>query len=311
MASDERLGALGSPSAEGLTRVAEALGIGAGGVEAVRRLSGGGQAVSHALLFERVGWVVLKRWPTHEPAAATGEFARLQFAHSSGLPAPSPLAVDPDGDWFGWPALVMAHLAGKVVLRAAPGPWIAKCAETLVGIHSASLPTSLDPALAVPHAGIAWTPLPPERFPRTPRVRRLLDAVESLQADHRARAGRRVLLHHDFRQHNVLWEGDRLTGVVDWHDARVGPAASDVAYATVDLVRTNGVRAADLFVAAYEAAGGSLEDLPRWQALWLASQLPWMHRWTAIRLETSGKTLTRTLVARRLRDFADKVIAQL
>jgi len=297
-------------AAQGLARVGQALGSG-GGVEAVRRLTGGSQAVSHALLFERVGWVVLKRWPSREPAVATGEFARLRFASRRGLPAPRPLAVDPDGDWFGGPALVMTHLAGQVVLRAAPGPWIAQSAETLVRIHGTPLPTPLEPALAVPHAGIAWTPLPPERFPRTPRVRRLLAAVDRLQDDHRAGPGPQVFLHHDFRQHNVLWQRERLTGVVDWHDARVGPAASDVAYATVDLVRTNGTRAADRFVAAYEAAGGAVDDLPRWQALWLASQLPWMHRWTTVRLEPGGRTLTRALVTRRLRAFADRVIARL
>jgi hypothetical protein len=36
-----------------------------------------------------------------------------------------------------------------------------------------------------------------------------------------------------------------------------------------------------------------------------------MHRWTTIQLEPTGKTLTQTLVTRRLRSFADRIIAQL
>jgi hypothetical protein len=36
-----------------------------------------------------------------------------------------------------------------------------------------------------------------------------------------------------------------------------------------------------------------------------------MHRWTTIQLEPTGKALTQTLVTRRLRSFADRVIAQL
>lgn len=157
---------------------------------------------------------------------------------------------------------------------------------------------------------IAWRPLDPGRFPRTDRVRRLLVAVDSLQHDWLDRAEQLVLLHNDMRQNNLLWRHGRLSGVVDWSDARLGPAVSDVAYLTVDIVRTNGSRAAQKVVDAYQAIRGPVDDLPRWQALWLASQLPFVHRWSPVQVP-GGRLLTRSLVTRRLHRFGDTILSQL
>jgi aminoglycoside phosphotransferase (APT) family kinase protein len=300
---------LGEPSIEGLARLSAALGEREPRVLEIRRLPGGAQAATHAVLLRGAGWLVVKRWRSTDGRDASNELARLQVAQAADVPVPMPLIADPEGAWFGCPALAMTYVDGDVVIHPQPGPWIDELATTLAAIHDADVPHD-SPALDLPHAGLYGRPLPPDRFPRTPRVCALLAAVDSLQRESDTRRDPAVLLHHDFRQHNVLWRKGRVAAVVDWHDARLGPAVSDLAYLTVDLVRTNGIRAADAVVEAYEARRGQIDDLPRWQALWLASQLPWMHRWTTINID-GARPLDRSLVTRRLRSFADRILSRL
>lgn len=45
-----------------------------------------------------------------------------------------------------------------------------------------------------------------------------------------------VLTHSDFWCGNALWEGERLTGIVDWSGARSGPRGVDLAWCRQDLV---------------------------------------------------------------------------
>lgn len=305
----DELRALGEPSQSGLGALAAALGERDPQPLEVRRLMGGAQAATHAVRFPTAGWVVLKRWPSPDRDAPAKEAARLGVAQTVGVPVPTPLAADPDGSWFGRPALATTFLEGEVVVHPDIGGWVGEMADTLAAIHGADV-TGHGPVLDEPHSGLVWRPLPAERFPRTPRVRALLAAVESLQRDTGAVAGPGVLLHHDFRQNNLLWIDGRISAVLDWHHARLGPAVSDLAYLTVDVVRTNGLRAVDAVVRAYQERRGQVDDLARWQALWLCSQLPWMHGWTTIAVPGST-TLTRRLVTRRLHALADTVLKKL
>ena len=70
-------------------------------------------------------------------------------------------------------------------------------------------------------------------------------------------APRLCLLQGDFGFHNMLVEGGRVTALVDWEAAAIGPAARELAAAC------NAVNAlmpwAD-FVDAYAGAGGSADD---------------------------------------------------
>jgi aminoglycoside phosphotransferase (APT) family kinase protein len=43
-------------------------------------------------------------------------------------------------------------------------------------------------------------------------------------------AGRPALVHGDFSPHNLMWNGDRLTAVIDWEGAHFGDPAEDLAY---------------------------------------------------------------------------------
>ena len=298
------------PPADGLRRMARQLAGGAQVVE-LRRLVGGVDASTHALRFDSGTWVVLKRSWSTDAASLTEEFQRLEVAQAAPVPTPAPIAVDAGGDWFGRPALVMSLVPGRNVFHRQRGAWIGQLAAALAAIHAAPLPEVLPRVLHAPHAGISWRPPGPSKLRRTRRVEGLFAIASDLQSDIRLGGPRGVLLHHDFHHGNVLWLDDRLTGVLDWNEACIGPAASDVAYCSVDLTMTHGRRMADSFCAAYRAAVGTEpEDLARWQALWTVNAMRWIGYWVAGLHEAGADHLTLALLRRRLRGLADSLLAR-
>jgi aminoglycoside phosphotransferase (APT) family kinase protein len=65
----------------------------------------------------------------------------------------------------------------------------------------------------------------------------------------RTRAGRPeapfVPIHRDFHPDNMLWTGSELTGIVDWGNACLGPAAFDVSHYRVNIDQLHGQEATD------------------------------------------------------------------
>jgi aminoglycoside phosphotransferase (APT) family kinase protein len=54
-----------------------------------------------------------------------------------------------------------------------------------------------------------------------------------------------VPIHRDFHPDNMLWTGAKLTGIVDWGNACLGPAAFDVSHYRVNIAQLNGPEATD------------------------------------------------------------------
>ena len=81
-------------------------------------------------------------------------------------------------------------------------------------------------------------------------------------------AHRAIFIHRDWHPGNVLWDGDRVTGVVDWATAARGPAGIDLARMRLNLASRHGRAAADRFVELYVAAGGDASARhPFWDLL--------------------------------------------
>jgi aminoglycoside phosphotransferase (APT) family kinase protein len=118
-----------------------------------------------------------------------------------------------------------------------------------------------------------------------------------------------VFLHHDLHPGNVAWHRGRLSAVLDWNEARLGPAVSDVAYCSVDLAASHGAAAADRLVDHYQAATGQpLEDIARWQLLWVANAVRWIHYWQAGYRELGLGHVPLSTLRRRLATFADRAL---
>ena len=300
------------PPADGLARLAVAVAGRRARVTCVRHLKGGVDAATHAVRLAPGGWIVLNRTVDTDPVSLAGEFVRLEVAQRVDVVTPQPIALDTDGEWFGRPALVMSLLPGRSVLHPDTGPWVSDLATALVSIHAAALPAAVPAQLRGAHAGTAWRPPDDRALRRNPRIDALIRAAVGLQEDLVRQPPTQVLLHHDFHHGNVVWQRGRLSGVADWNEARLGPAVCDAAYCSVDLAMTHGSVAADTFVRGYEAAADRpLEDLARWQALWLVNDMRWVGYWVRGLYEAGAAHLTLPLLRRRLRAYADRVLRRL
>ncbi|NIS29090.1 MAG: aminoglycoside phosphotransferase family protein, partial [Actinobacteria bacterium] len=161
------------------------------------------------------------------------------------------------------PAVVTTRLPGAVHLPGSPQEgWLRILAEVAVAIAAVPagrFPWTYDPWIAVepqvPDGGSAlWD--------------RALEVVS------RARpAGPVVLLHRDHHPMNLLFGGGRLTGVVDWVNACVGPAAVDVAHCRLNLAGMYGPEVADRFRDLWCGLTRLRYD-PVWDVVTLVGMLP-------------------------------------
>jgi aminoglycoside phosphotransferase (APT) family kinase protein len=62
----------------------------------------------------------------------------------------------------------------------------------------------------------------------------------------------RVLIHRDYHPGNVLWRSGRVSGVVDWQAASVGPPSVDIAWCRLNVIGRFGREAADRLVTRWE-----------------------------------------------------------
>jgi hypothetical protein len=252
------------PPRAALEWVAEPFGPGAR-VTAVRRLPNAWAAAVHAVDVDdgegNRHELVLRRWVRTDippdPGVVENEAATLTLLASlsaldrAALDTPILVAADPTGDRAGAPSLVMTRLRGRYVL--APDDvdaFLDGLATTLHAVH----------ALPVPPGALGdyrpWglddlTELPPRWSGPDVWAHALEIARRTVPAHDR------VLCHRDFHPGNVLWHHGRVSGVVDWTHACIGPAAADVAHCRLNLTLLFGLEIADDFSRRY----GPLDDL--------------------------------------------------
>ena len=193
-------------------------------------------------------------WLSREPDLAAREAAVLDALAEGPVPAPRLVAVDPTGTDAGAPAVLTRRLPGIVVRTPRSlDPWLRGLADLAATIHATPIPPGLRPyrpwyatsrALAPP----TWSRVPSAWASALARAR----APEP--------AGSPVFLHRDFQPTNVLWVGDRVSGVVDWVEASVGPADADLGHCRCNVAQDIGVEAAE----ALRATVGAAEYDPYW-----------------------------------------------
>lgn len=273
------------PSAARLRWVAAAFGDDAR-VRRVRSMHGGRAMAVDALAIEDAGGrlhrVVLRRWarpgwaeddPHFTPAreaAVLGRLAEAGFAAMAGVDVPLVLAEDPDGQVDGVPALLQTRLPGRPRRRTAPLPVgaVRRLAEILVVIND--LDAGLD-ALVTDYRPFAEVESirPPAATTRRALWERALALVRVPPV-----RGTGRFMHRDYHPGNALWEGSRLTGIVDWTQASWGPPAADLGQLRVNLAADHSVELADVAREAYWVAGGHLEDAAYWDIRTLLDWLP-------------------------------------
>jgi aminoglycoside phosphotransferase (APT) family kinase protein len=235
------------PPAGALAWAAEVSGSSA---RVVRRLAGGTHAATHLISTSRQD-LVLRRYPPGDDAAER-EAAVLTALDGLDGWAPRLIEADPAGVRFGQPATLITRLPGRADIRPRfPIAAARQLGAVLARIH------------AVPIAGLTG-------------LRDGLWAESAAVQDD----PERVLTHFDFWSGNVLWQGETLTGVVDWSGAGRAPRGLDVSWCRLDLVILHGPEVADEFLAAYErAAGAPLADPAGWDLFALAHSRETVETW--------------------------------
>jgi aminoglycoside phosphotransferase (APT) family kinase protein len=256
------------PPAEALAWVERVLGSGAR-VVGWRRLTGGITASVHRLTVERRrrrDTYVLRRWPTqgdladYGRAAVPSETAVLAALASHGVPAPRLIGSTTDAA-HGGPAVLMTRVPGRMLLMPPDRErWLAEMARMLARIHALDVAAKpfaswIDPARLAP---------PPDA-PRPAIWREAAALVAAARPP-----ARTCFIHRDYQHFNLLWSRERLTGVVDWVEASVGPPEIDVGHCRLNLAVLFSAEIAERFRELYEAATTRAID-PRWDVQALLS----------------------------------------
>ena len=295
------------PPAETLAWVERTLGPGAR-VVGWRRLTGGITSSVHRLTVEhrgRRGSFVLRRWvPDREQEAyatraVASETAVLTALERSDVPAPRVIGSTTDAA-HGGPAVLMTRVAGHVHLMPRDRErWLHQMAHMLARIHALDID-------ARPFE--SWldrsrlSPLPDASRPDIWR------AAIALVAEDR-RPTRTCFLHRDYQHFNLLWSRERLTGVIDWAEASIGPPDVDVGHCRLNLTLLFSADVAERFRQMYEAQAGRKVD-PWWDVHALLSFGPDWKRFLPIQIDGRAP-LDADGMTRRMEDVLERTLRRL
>jgi aminoglycoside phosphotransferase (APT) family kinase protein len=196
----------------------------------------------------------------------SAEFRVLAALENTGVPVPRALWLDPDGEALGAPAIILERVTGTTDILAlrAPEPAarnrevVLAFAEAGAKLHAAPVADRAFPAVPTREtAAAAQVALWKGQFLRH-RMEPLPALAFALQwlEDHAPVADRVALVHGDFRLGNFLYEGERVTALLDWEMAHPGDPVEDIAWAYRALWTPEMHVPIEDFVAHYTQVGG-------------------------------------------------------
>ena len=170
------------------------------------------------------------------------ETTMLAKVAGTALPAPQ---LEHHGELEGWRYVVMSRVPGETLGEA----WraLGDAGRSRVARH---LGETMAVLAALPRDGLRSTPqeaLLAERLERVVADQRERGGDDALERDLRAYLADlpplvtidEVVLHADLTDDNVLVEGERITGIIDFADAFVGPATYELAAPACFVTRGN------------------------------------------------------------------------
>ena len=184
-----------------------------------------------------------------------------RLTEGSGVPVPVLIASDPDGEATGGWASLTSFLPGRVRLdRLGPAAMDA-LADVAVAVHAVRVPDDGRPPAFAP-----WTPAVLEVPAWATRPDLWVEAIERCRGPRPTTT--QHLIHRDFHPGNTLWEGDAVTGLIDWAETSWGPSDLDVAHACSNFAMLHAVEDAQAFTRAYVRRGGRLDPDPEARRYW-------------------------------------------
>lgn len=221
----------------------------------VEALKGGQSSFIHQLTVKmldgKINKVVLREhynaaWLAKEPRIIIQEAKNLKMMENSQLSTPKLIAYDEKMQQAGRPALLMTKVEGNIQLKPKNlSDWLNQIAQKLLSIHSVNYS-------GISHNYFAY--YDKNNFIR-PNWSTIPDkwgqCFDRLQNQERPDAEKRFI-HRDYHPVNILWKEDKISGVVDWPNACVGPREIDLGHCRWNLCMMYGLDAADLFLKYYE-----------------------------------------------------------
>jgi aminoglycoside phosphotransferase (APT) family kinase protein len=275
-------------------------------VKSLRRIYGGASSLIYNVETEK-GPVILRQfdneeWLREEPDLVLHESASLHIASRCVLPTPLLLAADEMGGKCGMPSVLMTKVDGIVVLEPKDfHAWTDGLAKTLSEIHrieATEFPWKYAPYMNRENIEIPeWT--------RKPDVwKSALDRLHGAEPKYRE-----TFIHRDFHPANVLWKEGKVSGIVDWPNACMGPAGIDIGHCRVNLALLHGVEIADLFLEAYRRHATEFDYDPYFDIVSIFDSLDGpvtvYKGWT----DLGVKALTDQMMETRMDAFMESVVS--
>jgi Ser/Thr protein kinase RdoA (MazF antagonist) len=166
-------------------------------------------------------------WALEEPDLAEHEANVLIEAEQAGLQAPRLLGYASHDVGFGAPVVLMSYVPGRVQLQPTDMTgWLKALAGYLASIHQHRAPH-------LKWRFCSWVKRQYLAVPKWAKQPQLWEQAIALLL-----AGtpmvQPVFIHRDYHPANVLWQGDQISGVVDWINACQGAAGDDVAHCRIN-----------------------------------------------------------------------------
>jgi aminoglycoside phosphotransferase (APT) family kinase protein len=270
-------------------------------VVGVRVCKGGSSSAIHVVRVARppsTATVVLRRYVIaelneEEPDIVDREARVLELLERCEVPTPRLLGADPTGVNAGVPAVLMSLVPGR--LDWSPTDlelWLHRLAEALGAIHHAGIGVADGVQPFQPYPPESWDP--PDWMRDERLWERALDIFHGPRLD-----PDEMFIHRDYHPGNVLWRKGRVSGVVDWQSASIGPRAVDVFHCRANLLGRFGIEVADRFISVWEATTG-LTYHPWAETVMLVDVLDWITRHNGPSRE---RVELESLLARRLAEL--------
>jgi aminoglycoside phosphotransferase (APT) family kinase protein len=247
---------------------------------------------------------ILKAGTPDQAAQFATEAAALRLAAAAGVPVPALLGCD-DGT-----RMLLERLPGTSHIPREPdGKRLRGLGAAAARIHAVSSePTDALPVRDRPIADVDFAGIRREHG----ASRLLLDA-EEIVAGARPADERAGFVHGDLWHGNTIWDGDVLSGILDWDCGGVGAAGVDLGSLRCDAAVCFDVEAADLVLAGWEEeAGYPAGNVGYWDAVAALSTPPDM-AWVTAAIADQGRPdlNDRTLLNARRDAFLRQALTSL
>jgi aminoglycoside phosphotransferase (APT) family kinase protein len=255
--------------------------------------------------------VVLRVARADQAAETATEVAAMTYAASvagASLPVAELLGYDL-AERTGYGLVLTACVSGTSVIPPEPDP------VRLRALGAAAARISSVKLTPTPVLPVRRRPIEADDFASMRRdqgASDLLRAAEAAVAEARPDDDRLGLVHGDLWHGNTLWDNDKLTAVLDWDCAGVGPAGIDLGSLRCDAAWCHDVEAAEGILRGWEAeAGRPASNVFYWDAVAALASPPDMGWFPASMAAQGRHDLTREVMLERRDAFLNAALGRL